>query len=100
MTMHKMRRTTVKTTMAKVDVFGCRDGNCLGEAEVDWDRYESESREFKGAILAGLILDRETIARMRITGQTAIWLARRPDPVESGADNREFSFDDLFDDLA
>jgi hypothetical protein len=95
-----MRRTTVKTTMTKADVFGCRDGNCLGEAEVDWDRYESESRESKGAIMAGLILDRATIARMRITGQSAIWLARRPDPVESGADNHCFSFDDLFDDLA
>ena len=95
-----MRRTTVKTTMTKADVFGCRDGNCLGEAEVDWDRYESESRESKGAVMAGLILDRATIARMRITGLSAIWLARRPDPVESGADTHCFSFDDLFDDLA
>jgi hypothetical protein len=91
-----MRRTTVKTTMTKADVFGCRDGNCLGEAEVDWDRYESESRESKGAVMAGLILDRATIARMGITGQSAVWLARRPVPVESGDDNHQYSFDDLF----
>ena len=67
-------------TMSKADVFGCRDGNCLGEAEVDWDRHEARSRELKGTVLAGEILDRATITRLRITGQTAIWLARKPDP--------------------
>ena len=67
------------TTMTKADVFDCRDGNLLGEVEVDWDGYEARSRQFKGATLAGEIFDRETIARLRITGQTAIWLARKPD---------------------
>jgi hypothetical protein len=57
----------------------------LGEAEVDWDRYEAMSREFEGTIMAGEILDRATITRLRITGQTAIWLARKPDPAESPA---------------
>jgi hypothetical protein len=75
----------VDATMTKADVFGCRDGNCLGEAEVDWDRYEARSRELKGTILAGEILDRATITRLRIIGQTAIWLARKPDPAASPA---------------
>jgi hypothetical protein len=64
--------------MTKADVFCRRDGNWLGEAEVDWDRYEARSRELEGTILAGEILDRATITRLRITGQTAVWLARRP----------------------
>ena len=67
-------------TMTKADVFSRRDGNRLGEAEVDWERYEARSRKFEGTILAGEILDRATITRLRITGQTAIWLARKPDP--------------------
>jgi hypothetical protein len=67
----------VGATMTKADVFGCRDGNCVGEAEVDWDRYEARSRELKGTILAGEIFDRATITRLRISGQTAIWLAPR-----------------------
>jgi hypothetical protein len=56
--------------MTKADVFGCRDGNCLGEAEVDRDRYEAGSRKLEGTVLAGEILDRATITRLRITGQT------------------------------
>jgi len=63
--------------MIKADVFNCQDGNLLGEVEVDWDDYEARSRQFKGATLAGEIFDRETIARLRITGLTAIWLARK-----------------------
>ena len=66
-------------TMIKADVFNCQDGNLLGEVEVDWDDYEARSRQFKGATLAGEIFDRETIARLRINGQTAIWLTRKPD---------------------
>ena len=72
-------------TMTKADVFSRRDGNCLGEAEVEWERYEARSREFEGTILAGEILDRATITRLRITGQTAIWLSRKPDPAASPA---------------
>ena len=66
-------------TMTKADVFDWRDGNLLGEVEVDWDGYEARSRQFKGATLAGEIFDRGTIARLRISGQTAIWLARKSD---------------------
>jgi len=47
----------VAATLIKADVFSRRDGNCLGEAEVDWDRYEAMSREFEGTIMAGEILD-------------------------------------------
>ena len=67
-------------TMTKADVFSRRDGNYLGEAEVDWDRYEARSRQLEGTILAGEILDRATITQLCITGQTAIWLARKADP--------------------
>ena len=73
-------------TMTKADVFECRDGNLLDEVAVDWDGYEARSRQFKGATLAGQIFDRETIARLRITGQTAIWLARKPDLVAGDVD--------------
>jgi hypothetical protein len=69
----------VGATITKADVFDYRDGNLLGEVEVDWGDYEARSRQFKGAVLAGMIFDRETIAQLRITGTTAIWLARKPD---------------------
>ena len=62
--------------MTKADVFDCRDGNHLGEVEVDWDGYEARSRQFKGNTLAGEIFDRETIAGLHITGQTAVSLAQ------------------------
>ena len=66
-------------TMTKADVFSRQDGNYLGEAEVDWDRYEARSRQHEGTVLAYEVLDRPTITQLRITGQTAIWLARKPD---------------------
>ena len=74
------------TTMTKADVFDCRDGNLVGEVEVDWDGYEARSRALQGTILAGEIFDRATIARLRITGQTAIWLARKPDLAADAVD--------------
>jgi hypothetical protein len=73
----------VDATMTKVDVFSRRDGNCLGGTEVDWDRYEAWSRQLEGTILAGEILDRATIAHLRITGMTAVWLVRNPHPAAS-----------------
>jgi hypothetical protein len=72
--------------MTKADVFDCRDGNLVGEVEVDWDGYEARSRALKGTILAGEIFDRATIARLRITGLTAIWLARKPELAAEGVD--------------
>jgi hypothetical protein len=76
----------VDATITKADVFGCQDGNCLGEVEVDWERYETRSRELGGTILAGEIFDRATIVRLRITGMTAIWLARKPELTADGVD--------------
>jgi hypothetical protein len=72
--------------MTKADVFDCRDGSLVGEVEVDWDGYEAKSRAFEGKILAGEIFDRATVMRLGITGQTAVWLARRDELTGDGVD--------------